>query len=348
MNQPHDGPARQPASLDALLANRHTRGVLIAASRDPDAKVTFVVTQPEGDREAKQSQTLAVKIPVTGEAGLTVEHEGRMLVELRRMRLGAITSTIPRYVESRQVAGRPVLVSTAMPGAPMSIGYHQWMHTARPVAVKRDFDLAEAWLTEFQAASARLPAPVTWAGDVAEALTGRWDGHPALDAARRNLMIAHARLTPYHLPETAVHGDFWFGNLLLSGGKLTGVVDWENSAPSGQPLRDVARFVLSYALYLDRHTRVGHRVLGHQGLKREGFGPGIRYGLLGRGWFPRLVRAFLSHGLGRLGMSYTRWYDVALVGLGEIAVTANEDAFGEGHLELLASLSPEPGRRFEI
>src|SRR4029453_18931555 len=122
MNQPHDGPARQPASLDALLANRHTRGVLIAASRDPDAKVTFVVTQPEGDREAKQSQTLAVKIPVTGEAGLTVEHEGRMLVELRRMRLGAITSTIPRYVESRQVAGRPVLVSTAMPGAPMSIG----------------------------------------------------------------------------------------------------------------------------------------------------------------------------------------------------------------------------------
>jgi hypothetical protein len=344
MNQPHAGPTRQPASLDALLANRHTRGVLIAASRDPDAKVTFVVTQPESDHEPTRSQALAVKIPVTGDAGATVEHEGRMLVELRRMRLGAISATIPRYVESRQVAGRPVLVSTAMPGSPMSIGYHQWMHTARPVAVKRDFDLAEAWLKEFQEASARRPVPVTWGEDVAEALTGRWDGHLALDAALRNLTFAHTRLTPYHLPETAVHGDFWFGNLLLSGGKLTGVVDWENSVPRGQPLRDLARFVLSYALYLDRHTRVGHHVLGHHGLKREGFGPGIRHGLLGRGWFPRLVRAFLSHGLGRLGMSGGRWYDVALVGLGEIAVAANEDAFGEGHLELLASLPPDPGR----
>ena len=78
-----------------------------------------------------------------------------------------------------------------------------------------------------------------------------------------------------------MHGDFWFGNLLVAGDAVTGVVDWENGGVTGCPLRDLARFPLSYSLYLDRHTRPGHRVLGHRRLRRAGFGPGVRYALLG-------------------------------------------------------------------
>ena len=54
-----------------------------------------------------------------------------------------------------------------------------------------------------------------------------------------------------------MHGDYWPGNLLLHRGRVSGVVDWEAGALAGEPLRDVVRFVLSYALYLDRHTRAG-------------------------------------------------------------------------------------------
>ena len=91
-----------------------------------------------------------------------------------------------------------------------------------------------------------------------------------------------------------MHGDFWFGNLLVAGDAVTGVVDWENGGVTGCPLRDLARFPLSYSLYLDRHTRPGHRVLGHRGLRRDGFGAGVRYALLGSGWLPDLVRGFLG------------------------------------------------------
>jgi len=56
-----------------------------------------------------------------------------------------------------------------------------------------------------------------------------------------------------------------------------------------------------------------------------GFGSGVRYGLLGSGWLPCLVRGFLRDGLLRLGLPPDLWYDVALVGLGEVAATANDE-----------------------
>ena len=42
-----------------------------------------------------------------------------------------------------------------------------------------------------------------------------------------------SRLAGARLPVTAVHGDFWFGNLLSRGGEVTGVVDWEAGAAQG-------------------------------------------------------------------------------------------------------------------
>jgi hypothetical protein len=324
-----------PARRVAGLLDHRTRGVLVSASRDPDAKLTFVTT---GD------DRLAVKLATTVAAGPAVEREGRMLVELRRMPLGRLARTIPRYVESSRRDGRAVLVSSALPGTPMSVGYHQWLHTARPQQVGCDFTLAGGWLHELQGATTGGRAPLTWAAEVAETLAGRWDGHPSLDAALARLRFAHRHLGAHTAVSTAVHGDFWCGNVLVADGAVSGVVDWEAGVTSGFPLRDPARFALSYALYLDRHTRPGHRVLGHPGLRRTGFGPGIGYALQGTGWLPTLVRSFLAESLTRLGLPPALWYDVALTGIGEVAACANDDAFGAGHLELLAGLPVHPRR----
>ena len=335
-------PARPPGGgrpLEDFVTQLNMRGVLMTASKDPDAKLTFLTTSGTG------SERFAVKVPTTAQAGLAVDREGRLLVELRRMGLRGLAGTVPRYVGSLQVDGRPVLVSSALTGRPMSVAYHQVLHTARPGLVRADLDLALGWLRILWDVSARGDAPITWARDTATALGGRWDGHPCLDAALTRLELANGNLSRTRCAWTAVHGDFWFGNVLVDHGAVTGVVDWEAGSTADCPLRDLARFAISYSLYLDRHTRPGAGVLGHPGLRREGPAPGVAYALQGRGWFPGLIRSFLAGGLSALRLPTSLWYDVALVGVGEVAASANDDRFGEQHLELLAGLTLRPRRR---
>jgi Phosphotransferase enzyme family len=326
-------------SVEDLLIDPRSRGVLIAASKDPDAKLTFVVTTPRA-----ASDSVVVKIPTTKAAGAAIEHEGRILAQLSRYRLGPIASTIPRFVDILRLEDRPVLISTAVTGTPMSVGYHRWLHTARPSTVITDLGLAANWLRRFQSATAARPAALNWAGEVAESLSGRWDGHPALQDALDRLAAAHDALFPVRVRRTAVHGDFWFGNVLVTGPMVTGVVDWEAGAAESWPLRDIVRFALSYSLYLDRHTRPGRRVIGHRGLRREGFAPGIVYALLGGSWFAAQLRLFLTQALSAAGIPGSLWYAAALTGIGEVAATANDDNFGAGHLQLLAGLPCRPRR----
>lgn len=46
-------------------------------------------------------------------------------------------------------------------------------------------------------------------------------------------------------PACFVHGDFWGGNLLAIGGRLTGVIDWSAGGPDGTPLLDLLHLRLS-------------------------------------------------------------------------------------------------------
>jgi len=323
-----------PSAADALITA--SRGVLLSMSKDPDAKLTYVVTSGSGPGR------VALKVPTTPRASSAVEAEGRMLVDLRRLPLGALRDTIPRYVASHRECGTTVLVSTVVPGVPMSVGYHRWLHTARPAAVDADLAGAARWLRVFWRQTEGARVPLGWATTVRDDVAGRWDGHAALPAALGRLAVAQEELAGHTVATTAVHGDFWFGNTLVSHGEVSGVIDWEAGALQGCPLRDLARFALSYCLYLDRHTQDGHRVLGHPGLRRTSFGNGVRYGLLGTSWFSAAVRDFLASGLEHLGLPRGLWYDVALVGLGEIAATANDETFGAEHLALLARMPARP------
>jgi hypothetical protein len=325
-------------SVQDLLTAPTTRGVLIAASRDPDAKMTFIVTPPPGTIPTGTAGPVAIKIPTTPVAANAVRSETRMLLELREISLGSIALSIPQYVDTLGCDGLPVLVSTALPGTPMSVGYHRWLHTARPQLVAADFAVAGNWLRRFQTATAGEPGRIEWAAEVAYQLRHRWHGHPQLAAALDRLASAEQQLGVHRVARTMVHGDYWFGNLLMADGAISGVVDWEGGARNGWPLRDLVRFALSYCLYLDRHTRPGRRVLRHRGLRRTGFGPGITYGLLAEGWLPDLVRFYLQDGLVALGLRPQLWYSAALAGLGEVAALANDAEFGSNHLELLAGL----------
>jgi hypothetical protein len=182
-------------------------------------------------------------------------------------------------------------------------------------------------------------------------LRSRFADDQELGADLDRLAELHEKLRQQSVPRTAVHGDLWSGNVLVAGRRIMGVVDWECGSVSGEPVRDLARFALMYALYLDLRTKRGHRVAGHRGLRAGEWGVGVEYALDGTGWFPELFRRFLGDGLARLGASPLSWRDVALAGIAEVAALTDEDEFARRHLELFRrlaaprSLGTSEGRR---
>ena len=327
-----------PGDLDlrTLLSAPGSRVVLLDGSRDPNSGVTLLVTEP-GSAEPH----LAVKIATTAAAAEVIAREARLLAELRRRPLPQVDSTLPRHLGVFEADGMLASVTTVVPGIPMRTSYHAFRHLARPDSVRGDFAAARDWLMALHADSMAAAAPIALLDGVAEQIVTRWRDEPqALDLAERLGPLA-ARLSSAGARRTVVHGDFWAGNLLISRGAVTGVVDWAAAELSGEPLRDVVRFVLSYSLYLDRHTRPGRPVTGHPGLRADGWGAGIRYAISGQGWYGQIVRDFMQSTLASLGTPTGLWRTALLAGLGEVAVTADHADFAIRHRDLLSQLITE-------
>lgn len=339
--------------LSSLLSTPGTRTVTVAGSSSADAKVNILLV-PQG----RQTPELAVKIPTTQRSSEAVEREARMLVDLRRMELGMLRTTIPRFVQVCDHEGRSVLVASAVPGVPLARAYGSWSHTARPTTVAEDFAAAGDWLARFQDATMSAAAPVDLLDGAAERIRHLPDreagAHPRLTAkVADRVERVHDLLGQQRTPRTAVHGDFWFGNLLVDRpgtGRVTGVVDWEKACTRGEPLRDLGRFAVCYSTHLDRNTAPGRRVTGHWRLRADHDGAAVAYGLTGTGWYPRLVRSFLMAGLARLGLPEALWYAVGWAGLADAAAT--EDDAGQAWRAVRAlnrlphptAVPPQPGR----
>jgi aminoglycoside phosphotransferase len=305
----------------------------MGASKDPNAKVTVLLISPESGLPV-----LAVKAPTTDRAAEAVEAEARALQELAESGLPGVGEATPRVVDIVDLEGRAAVVMTAVQGTPMSTLYLRRRHIASPARVAADFAAAGSWLSGFQGGSAGAPAPIDMDGGAASLLRRRFDGEDGLDGDLDRLAEMCAGLARHGVPRTAVHGDFWFGNLLVSRGNVSGVVDWEAASTSGEPVRDIVRFALMYALYLDCRTRPGGRVAGHSDLRAGPWGAGVQYALDGSGWFPDLFRRFVGDGLARLGAPRAIWRDVALAGIAEVAALTDDDVFARRHLELFRRL----------
>jgi hypothetical protein len=319
------------------LLDEWAPGVVITRDESRDTLTCFLPGAPASDVRPR-TDPLMLRVPTSPDAVPSVQHEARLLVDLRRRRLGPIERTIPRHVGVHQLDGLPVTLASVVPGRPMSVDYERRLHVARPDLVRRDFRLAGDWLAGFQDASAAATSRTTWASEVLDSLHGRlaWDPHGA--AALTTLASSARLLDGPFLQRTAVHGDFWHGNLLLGEGEVSGVVNWTSGEAEGWPLRDLVRFALRYSELLVQHARAGHRVPGHPGLRRAGIAPGISYGLLGAGWYPRMVRAHLRDGLAEMGLPSELWYHAALVGIAEMAAASRDDLRASELVALLAVL----------
>jgi hypothetical protein len=307
--------------------------LVVALSKDPNAKVTVLLI-PHGSRRP----SLAIKVPTTPIAEASVRAERGVLRELHQRLPDVILASIPNLGHLRELTGTRSLVTTALPGSPMTTRYHAWRHLGNPAAVRADFRAVDAWLAAFQSATARARRPIDMDGGATAILRRRFRAQSDLDEALVELAAVHARLRTTTAPRTAVHGDFWFGNVMMTGDQVSGVIDWEAGALSGEPVRDLVRFPLTYALYLDRHTRAGRRVSGHRGLRAGEWGAGISWALDGKGWFPDVVREFVQRGLARLGADPELWREAMLAGLAEVAATADHLEFARLHWQLFGRL----------
>ena len=336
-DRPKTEPSSDAGALDGLweyVCGSGLRALILGASKDENAKVTVLLVSPETGRPQ-----LAIKVPKTTAAGRAVDAETRFLRELQRSPLGELRGSIPSVVDLVAFEGRTGVVMTAVPGIPMLTSYLGWRHTRSADRVAADFAAASAWIAGCQHATAGPSAPVEMDGGVASRLGDRFSRERELGADLETLMKICERLRRNTVPRTVVHGDFWFGNLLLKGGGVSGVVDWEAGSTSGEPLRDLVRFGLVYALYLDRRTRAGRVVGGHPGFVAGSWGAGVAYAIDGTGWFPELFQRFLRDGLVRLGASEESWRDAALAGIAEVAALTDGDAFARAHLQLFRRLS---------
>ena len=325
-------PAAVGTAWDPLTSER-VRAVVLNTSKDPDAKTTMLLFWP-----GSGFPWAAAKLPSTPRSRLAVRREAAFLLEVHARFSGEVLRTIPRRLTPFE-AGLPAdaMLVEALDGVPLSVDYCQPDRLRSHAAVAHDFGCVARWLTDLHIATAQPPAPVELGHDVLQRLAERFAGVAAAARVRDRLAATADRFAEIRGPKTVVHGDFWMGNVLVEGGRVSGVVDWESADITGDPLRDVARFALSYALYLDRGTRSGRRVRGHAFAATE-WGAGIRYLLFGTGWFPSLARVFVVDAMERLGVDPALWRELLLLGVAEIAAGADNDEWAGRHLRLIDQL----------
>jgi aminoglycoside phosphotransferase len=263
-------------------------------------------------------------------------------------------ATVPGEIGMVEFHGRAGLVMSPVAGTPMLTLYARRGRTADRPRVAGDFAAAARWLADLQRATAVESAPLDMDRGVAARLGERFADDDRIDQDLERLAAIHSELARNTVPRAVVHGDFWFGNLMVSDDRVSGVVDWEAGEACGEPVRDVVRFALMYAMFLDRGTKPGRRVAGHRQLRAGTWGVGVDYALDGSGWFPELIRQFLRAGLARLGAAPECWRDAALAGVAEVAALADDPEFARSNLELFRRLAsrghcvPRPTRPEEM
>jgi hypothetical protein len=326
-------------------------GIVLALSRDPSARATLIMFDEAGLPAA------IVKVARrASEEPLLAAEEG-VLRRLHSLGAPAVDGHVPRPLLLEKIVGRLALVTSALPGEPMITQYYRPGHLADPPQVAADFGVSGQWLSRFQrdtlSGSEEL-SPHTF-GRWVESVFSRFAREIGWGPMEAGLLEAirerGAALAGCRVPLTAVHGDYWMGNLLIDRGVVSGVVDWERARISWPPLEDVYKFPTSYGFYMDRAFGrkkgiPGHRpsedALGHW----RRFGSwrnlaGFRYAYFGHGSFPELVRDFVLTHLARLGVPPAANAVFFPVFLAEQAMALPDPEFRSGYRSLLHAFYQE-------
>ena len=236
-----------------------------------------------------------------------------------------VQATCPRVL----ALDEDVLWLSALPGRAMLVDYLSARHLARPRAVVADFDRAGEWLDELHE---QTRGPDT---EVDVTALGEYLREIADDALLAELFgQAVAELAGVRVGTTAVHGDFWMGNLLMRRGHVSGVVDLELSSSTGLPMYDVVKLPLSYALYLDTVGAVRSRPGSWSHLA------GFEEVFLGNGHLAAAAERFVRGRMVRLGVAPTLLRGFLPLALAQQGLLQRDDPVAaDGYTQCLLSLA---------
>ena len=326
--------------------------VLIGNGKAPSSKVSFLFLDAQGE------PAVVAKVARNDVAEQALRDELEALEAVRATGAESVLDGAPTPMGLERIEGRATLLLTGLSGRPLYASYHTPGHTSDRAVVTEDFNAAGDWLSRFQRETAAGAEPI--GPDFIERFV-----RPVLDRYRADVGWdddenaffgeVEARLDSLEgtaIPLAASHGDFWMGNLMLEGGRVTGVIDWEVAGVARPPFRDVYKFPTSYAFYMDRAwPGRGGAVPGHPGRedaagrwRRFGDWPnllGFGHAYFGTGWFPDLVREWVGRHLVELGMPEAVNGAFFPLFLAEQATALDVPEFREGYRSLLRALAAE-------
>src|SRR2546423_610241 len=134
---------RLRSPLARALRRPPVAGLVLGIDRDPHAKVTFLLFDDTG------AVCAVAKVARDNGSADALQREYAALCRLESSAAGC-PGRIPRPLLLERVADRLVLATTAIAGAPMTLGYYTPGHVTDQNAVRRDFVLAGRWLADFQ------------------------------------------------------------------------------------------------------------------------------------------------------------------------------------------------------
>ena len=321
-------------------------GIVLGSSQSERLKVVLLLFDVTGT-------AVAVAKVARGSAGEHALHAERdVLAAVWATGAPAVVSCAPRLLGLDTIAGRAVLLTTALDGDPMVTSYFAPGHVSQPDVVRRDFEAASAWLLAFQhqtrgPAVAASDALGSWSRSLRRSW-GELIGQTDEDEAHFDEIDARVAAVEGTLPMVAVHGDYWMGNLLTERGMVLGVLDWEFGAARGLPFRDVYKFPTSYGSYLDRVWAGRPSVPGHperaEIVRRFGLADGwanaagMAYTWFGRSWFPSLVARYVERVSAPLGISHEVHALAFPLFVAEQALALDDDEFRIGYRSVFRSV----------
>jgi hypothetical protein len=183
----------------------------------------------------------------------------------------------------------------------------------------------DPWLGSLWQDTAGPPAQVDLGSRATSSpLMQRYAASVQLEPVVGPLESAHERLADCEVPQTLCHGCLCQRHIRTDSNLVIGVDDWGLALTSSDPLRDLG------------------------GLASRIAGPRLAEVVGGRSGFARLVRAFVSTGLERLGMPSALWRDVLVLAQLELAVQGLERGEQEAISHLVKAVRALPrGNRSE-
>ena len=326
-----------------------TGGIVVGMDRADSANVVLLLFDAAG----RAAAVAKVSRQRAGDGALANEYT--TLRELWELGTESVCRFAPEPVALRRIGGSLVLVEKTVLGRSMLTRYYRPHHTASPDRVATDVGAVASWIDRFQAEtrSGWVEIDRRFIQTEIDPLLHRFRRELGWTVVENEIFSAvkerALELTGLQVPLVAVHGDCWMGNFLLSGERVTGVIDWECSQLRGLPFADIYKLPTSYGFYLDRpYPGAQGRVPGHPGralaeVRWRGYGdwanlPGFGYTYFGEGWFPELVHRFVSDRLSALGLPAAVNAVFFPLFLAQQAMTLDVEDFRSGYRTLLTAL----------